>query len=101
MSRRANGEGTVYHRADGRWEGAGYVLHADGIRRRVRVYGATRKQAQDKLDALLADNARGLPLAVDRTVTVGTYLRWWLNRSRCIDCVRPRSSPTPPTSTTT
>jgi hypothetical protein len=45
----------------------------------VRVYGATRKQAQDKLDALLADNAKGLPLAVDRTVTVGTYLRWWLN----------------------
>jgi integrase len=78
MSRRANGEGTVYQRADGRWEGAGYVLHADGIRRRVHVYGSTRKQAQDKLDALLADNAKGLPLAVDRTITVAAYLQWWL-----------------------
>ena len=31
----ANGDGTVYQRIDGRWCGAGYVLVADGTRRRM------------------------------------------------------------------
>jgi integrase len=42
MARRANGEGTVYRRKDGRWEAAVYVLTADGTRKRVRIYGRTR-----------------------------------------------------------
>lgn len=42
MSRRANGEGTIYQRTDGRWEGAAYVLTATGGRSRKRVYGRTR-----------------------------------------------------------
>ena len=77
-SRRGNGEGTVYRRRDGRWEGSVHVMHADGIRRRVSVYGATRQEAQAKLDQLRADDAKGMPMAVDRTTTVGEYLRWWL-----------------------
>jgi hypothetical protein len=32
--KRANGEGTIYQRADGRWEGAGYVQAPDGASRR-------------------------------------------------------------------
>ncbi len=38
--RKANGEGTIFQRADGRWCGAGYVLTADGTRKRIYVYGA-------------------------------------------------------------
>ncbi|MFB7861695.1 tyrosine-type recombinase/integrase [Streptomyces sp. NPDC056069] len=70
---RANGEGTIYQRKDGRWEAAGYVLASDGIRKRVRVYGSTRREAADKLAEKIADSNRGLPVA-----TLGDYLTYWL-----------------------
>lgn len=75
---RANGEGTIYQRKDGRWEAAGYVLAADGSRKRIRVYGTTRKDAADKIAEKIADSNRGLPIATaDSTVSV--YLAYWLN----------------------
>ncbi|GIF09828.1 tyrosine-type recombinase/integrase [Actinoplanes siamensis] len=76
--KRANGEGTIYQRADGRWEGAGYVLTTDGTSKRVRVYGATRKQAADKLTEKLADSHHGRPTPVTPDMTVGGYLMQWL-----------------------
>lgn len=76
--RRANGEGTVYQRKDGRWEAAGYVVTADGGSKRVRVYGSTRKQAMDKLIAKIAASNAGLPVAADASTTVGDYLNAWL-----------------------
>lgn len=75
---RANGEGTIYQRKDRRWEAAGYVLAADGSRKRVRVYGTTRKNAADKLAEKIADSNRGLPVATADS-TVGVYLTYWLN----------------------
>lgn len=76
--KRANGEGTIYQRADGRWEGAGYVLTADGASKRLRVYGATRKEAADKLAKKLADSLHSRPVATDATITLGVYLSRWL-----------------------
>ncbi|MEV0734820.1 tyrosine-type recombinase/integrase [Streptomyces sp. NPDC050549] len=75
---RANGEGTIYQRKDGRWEAAGYVLAADGSRKRVRVYGTTRKDAADKLAEKITDSNRGLPVAAADS-TVGMYLAYWLS----------------------
>ncbi|WP_046779775.1 tyrosine-type recombinase/integrase [Streptomyces yangpuensis] len=75
---RANGEGTIYQRKDGRWEAAGYVLAADGTRKRVRVYGTTRKNAADKLTDKIANSNRGLPVATADS-TLGDYLTYWLN----------------------
>ncbi|GGJ60821.1 tyrosine-type recombinase/integrase [Streptomyces brasiliensis] len=75
---RANGEGTIYQRKDGRWEAAGYVLAADGTSKRVRVYGTTRRQAADKLAEKIADSNRGLPVATAES-TLGDYLTYWLN----------------------
>jgi integrase len=74
---RANGEGTIYQRKDGRWEAAGYVLAADGTHKRVRVYGTTRREAADKLAEKIADSNRGLPVA-SADSTVGDYLSYWL-----------------------
>ncbi|URN12936.1 site-specific integrase [Streptomyces radiopugnans] len=74
---RANGEGTIYQRKDGRREAAGYVLSANGTRKRVRVYGTTRKNAADKLAEKIADSNRGLPVATADS-TVGDYLTYWL-----------------------
>ncbi|MFF5566190.1 tyrosine-type recombinase/integrase [Streptomyces sp. NPDC012623] len=75
---RANGDGTVYQRKDGRWEAAGYVLAPGNTRKRVRVYGATRKDAMTKLTERIAASNRGLPVAAADS-TVGAYLTYWLN----------------------
>ncbi|MEE1767535.1 tyrosine-type recombinase/integrase [Streptomyces sp. JV185] len=74
---RANGEGTIYQRKDGRWEAAGYVLAADGTRKRVRVYGATRRETADKLAEKIADSNCGLPVATADSA-LGDYLTYWL-----------------------
>ncbi|MEV6947327.1 tyrosine-type recombinase/integrase [Streptomyces sp. NPDC051172] len=75
---RANGDGTVYQRKDGRWEAAGYVLAPGNTRKRVRVYGTTRKDAMTKLTEKIAASNRGLPVAAADS-TVGAYLTYWLN----------------------
>ncbi|MDY7091191.1 MAG: tyrosine-type recombinase/integrase, partial [Actinomycetota bacterium] len=76
--RKANGEGTIFQRADGRWCGSGYVLAADGTRKRIYVYGTTRREAADKLATKLGDSHRGLVVAADPNLTVGDYLTAWL-----------------------
>ncbi|MEU4116519.1 tyrosine-type recombinase/integrase [Kitasatospora sp. NPDC028055] len=75
---RANGEGTIYQRKDGRWEAAGYVLATDGSRKRVRVYGTTRKEAADKLAERIAASNQGRPVAAADS-TVAAYLTYWLD----------------------
>ncbi|MFE6554008.1 tyrosine-type recombinase/integrase [Streptomyces sp. NPDC057746] len=75
--RNPNGEGTIYRRKDGRYEGAGYVLMPDGTRKRRRVYGNTWEEARKKLTEMLANSDKGIP-AVDTTETLGIYLTYWL-----------------------
>lgn len=75
---RANGDGTVYQRKDGRWEAAGYVLAPGNTRKRVRVYGATRRDAMTKLTEKIAASNRGLPIAAADS-TVNAYLAYWLD----------------------
>jgi hypothetical protein len=74
---RANGDGTVYQRKDGRWEAAGYVLAPGNTRRRIRVYGTTRKEALAKLTEKIAASNRGLP-APSAQGSVAAYLTYWL-----------------------
>lgn len=74
---RANGDGTVYQRKDGRWEAAGYVLAPGNTRKRVRVYGTTRKEALAKLTEKIAASNRGLPVPSVQG-SVAAYLAYWL-----------------------
>ncbi|MQS16205.1 site-specific integrase [Streptomyces kaniharaensis] len=74
---RANGDGTVYQRKDGRWEAAGYVLAVGDTRKRVRVYGTTRKDALAKLTEKIATSNRGVP-APSVQGSLGAYLTYWL-----------------------
>lgn len=74
---RANGDGTVYQRKDRRWEAAGYVLAPGNTRRRVRVYGTTRKEALSKLTEKIATSNRGLP-APSAQGSLAAYLTYWL-----------------------
>ncbi|MFE3657632.1 tyrosine-type recombinase/integrase [Streptomyces sp. NPDC059165] len=75
---RTNGDGTVYQRKDNRWEAAGYVLAPGNTRKRIRVYGTTRKDALAKLTEKIAASNLGLPVAATDS-TVSTYLTYWLN----------------------
>ncbi|AGB22129.1 site-specific recombinase XerD [Mycobacterium sp. JS623] len=75
--RRATGEGTVYRRKDGRWEGAAYLPTASGKRRRIRVYGTSSHDAKAKLTAQMAAAERGIP-AADRSWTIAQYLDYWM-----------------------
>jgi integrase len=75
--RRVNGEGTIYQRKDGRWEAAAYVLAPDGSRRRVRLYGSTWDEANQKRAGLIAKSLQGIP--VESSDKVRDYLTYWLS----------------------
>jgi integrase len=74
---RANGDGTVYQRKDGRWEAAGYLLAPGNTRKRIRVYGTTRKDALAKLTEKIATSNRGVPVPSAQG-NVAAYLTYWL-----------------------
>ncbi len=80
--RRANQEGTLHERKDGRWAGA---LSLEG--RRKYVYGRTKAEAAAKLRVLQRATEDGLDLP-DARLTVGAYLLRWLQ-----DSARPRLRP--------
>lgn len=78
-SRRGQGEGSVYQRADGTWVVAidlGYG--PDGKRRRVVRRAKTKKAAMAKLDALRTSATQHVPIPDQRT-SVEQYLNWWLD----------------------
>ena len=78
MARRnANGDGTIYQRKDGRWEGAIYVYASSGTKKRVRLYGATRAEVSKKLTEAKAKHEQGIPVA-DKNWLLGDYLDYWL-----------------------
>lgn len=78
MSRRRNGEGTVFLRKDGRWAGVLDLGWEGGKRNRKNVYGSTQREAGQKLDALRRALADGLPVTNDR-LTLAAFLHSWLN----------------------
>jgi integrase len=75
--RNANGEGGVYRRTDGRWEGKFFVDTPDGRRNRVSVYGDTEREALNELNKLRDHRRRGIPVATT-TLTVAEYMSYWL-----------------------
>lgn len=80
--RRAPGEGCIYQRTDGRWEGS---LQVDG--RRKTVYGKTRRQVLGKLAELRKQAAASGALPDPGRRTVNDLLDAWL------EAVRPNLKP--------
>ncbi|MFC7483429.1 site-specific integrase, partial [Luedemannella flava] len=76
-TRRANGQGSVYQRKDGKWVGAAYVLQADGTFKRQPVYGKTEAEANAKLIAMQARSQQGIP-AEATGWTVDRFLNYWI-----------------------
>lgn len=83
MSKRANGEGTVFQRKDGRWQ-AQKSLAGDGLTppRRVTVYGRTQREALDKLRT--ADRQTTAGVIPGRAPTVAKYGETWLGETKRI-----------------
>ena len=84
MGRRANNEGSVFQRTDGRW--AATVSVGNG--KRKSYYGKTREEVAHKLTSALKAHLDGLPLVGERQ-TVGQYLGSWLEAIR--PTLRPES----------
>lgn len=85
--RRANGEGSISRRKDGRWDVAAYSLTTAGTRKRIRRTARTRLEADEKLTELKQQIREGVPLP-DRTWRVGDYLDYWLE-----SVIRPNRRP--------
>lgn len=75
--RRAKGEGSFWQRKDGRWAFAGYALTTGGTYKRVQGYGRDQADVRVKLNRLLADSDRGIPIASGNWM-VAEYLGYWL-----------------------
>ena len=76
--KRANGEGNIRKRKDGRWEGrytAGYDAKT-GKRIIRNVLGKTQAEVKEKLKAAL-EEVKGIDVARSEDYTVATWLRTW------------------------
>lgn len=70
--KRANGEGTIRQRKDGRWEGLYTVNY-----KRKSVYGKTQEEVRKKLNKILNDIDNNIYIE-DSKITVGEWLHTWL-----------------------
>jgi hypothetical protein len=75
--RRANGEGSIWLRKDGRYGFAAYVPTTAGTYKGVQGYGKTHNDARRKLTELIGRADQGLPVA-SVNWTVADYLTHWL-----------------------
>ena len=78
MKRRANGEGSLYLRKDGRWCGRYYVTFPDGARKRQQVFGPTREVAARKLYDAIARANNYVPIYRDEHLTLTRIGEYWL-----------------------
>lgn len=76
-SRRGSGEGGLHRRADGRWEARIDIERANGRRRRISIYGRTRREVVERLRQKQNDIANG-SLVADERVTVERWLNHWV-----------------------
>lgn len=86
MSKRGNGEGSIYRRTDGRWTAE---VTIEG-RQRKFIYGKTRKEVQEKLKAFQHDLQEGIVPQGDARQTLAQFLSDWLENSQK-QSVRPRT----------
>ena len=87
MARRANGEGSIWRRQDGRRVGSAYARISGGGRKRVHIYARTRAEARERLTTLQRDVDRGVTVPA-QSWALGDYLQHWLTT-----VVRPNRMP--------
>ena len=73
--RRANGDGTIMRRADGRWMARYYVTCPDGTRKRQQIILKDRQAVIEQLREEMSLADKGTPVFRDDR-TVGEYLEY-------------------------
>jgi integrase len=76
--RRGRGEGSIFRREDGTWCASITLGVLNGQRRRKDVYGKTRKEVVEKLQALQRAHAAGMTFS---KLTVKAFLEQWLEQT--------------------
>lgn len=77
MTKRANGEGSVYQRKDGLWAAGLSYAGSDGQQKRRTLYGRTQREVVGKLRDARRRVEAGAPVQ-DARVTVGLYVEHWI-----------------------
>lgn len=86
--RRSNKEGSVYKRADGKWQAYIHLgYYPNGQPKRKRFTAATERECDDWLLERRMEQRKGLPISTDRQ-TVAQYLDEWL-----LTAVKPSVAP--------
>ena len=77
--RRANGEGNIRKRKDGRWEGRYTVGHDPETGKAIikNVLGKTQAEVKEKLKRAIEENV-GIDYGKAKTYTVGSWLEAWM-----------------------
>jgi len=78
MGRRANGEGTLFKRKDGRWSTQVTVTMADGTKKRECIIRKSRADVKAEMDKLLEMNKKSIRMASQKW-TVGEWMDHWLH----------------------
>jgi integrase len=79
VSKRANGDGSIYQRSDGRWCGAYYVPDGKGGETRKYVYGKDRDEVRVKLTEVVRAVDRGMPVPVGSPKLADCLTDWLTN----------------------
>src|SRR5687768_16316438 len=74
--RRANGEGSISRRKDGRWV-ARHQYEQEGQIRRCSTYSRTQAEAVKSLNEMRKTATAGMPLPGTR-LTFGAYIKKWI-----------------------
>ena len=77
MTKRGNGEGSIYRRSDGLWVGALSYLNKAGQRKRHVTYDKTQREVRDKLKAARERLDGGAPVR-DARMTLAAYVEHWI-----------------------
>jgi hypothetical protein len=83
MSKRANGEGTIVKRSDGRWRAALMINGETSY-----FYGRTQREVKEKLEKAKEDCRKGMPVKLSK-LTFGEWLNTWVEQY-----AKPNVSPT-------
>jgi integrase len=78
MKRRANNEGTIFERADGRWIGRYQIRLFDGSMKDININRKSQKEVKEQLDQIKNDIATGRYVDPSRVI-LGDWIDQWLN----------------------
>lgn len=80
MAKRANGEGSVFRRSDGRWSGELSYRDEHGAMKRRTVYGRTQTEVRSKMRVLRERFDAGAPVK-DTTTSLSAWLEDWSTKA--------------------